>query len=73
MKKKIFSSLILALLFCSVLAGLFQPLAWGSNISFVACRGIDKSQKRWAPIDVTNSLARILLQPQMKESTSSLT
>jgi len=53
--KKIFSRLILALLFCSVLAGLFQPLARGSNISFVACRGVDKSQKRWAPIDVTNS------------------
>jgi ribosomal protein L40E len=57
MKEKILSSLILTLLLCSVLAGLFQPPAWGSNIIFVACRGIDKSQKRWAPIEVTNSFA----------------
>jgi len=59
MKEKIFSSLILMLLLCSVLAGLFQPpgTAWGSKITFVACREVDKSQQRWAPIDVTNSFA----------------
>lgn len=55
MKKKIFSSLILTVLVCSIFVGLFQQAALGSKVTFVACKGIDKSQKRWAPIDVTNS------------------
>jgi len=55
MKEKIFSILILMLLLCSVFAGLFQPPTWGNKLTFVACRGVDKSQERWAPIDVTNS------------------
>jgi len=57
MKERIFSTLMLTLLLSSVVIGLFQPLVWGSNITFVACKGIDKSQKRWAPIDVTDSFA----------------
>jgi len=55
MKRKTFSSLILTLLLCSVLVAMFQPLVLGNNITFVACKGIDKSQERWAPIDVTDS------------------
>jgi len=59
LKKKIFSRLILMLLLCTVLAGLFQlpPTALGSKVTFVSCREVDQSQKRWSPIDVTNSFA----------------
>jgi len=55
--KRIVSSLILMLLLCSVLAGLFElpGTALGSKVTFVSCRGIDKSQKRWVPVDVTGS------------------
>ena len=55
MKERISSTLILTLLFSSVVIGMCQPLVSGSSITFVACKGIDKSQDRWAPIDVTNS------------------
>ena len=55
MKERISSTLILTLLFSSVVIGMFQPLVSGSSTTFVACKGIDKSQERWAPIDVTNS------------------
>jgi len=57
MKEKIFSSVILMLLLCSVFAGLSQlpGTALGSKVTFVSCKGIDKSQKRWAPIDITDS------------------
>ena len=57
MKERIFSTLMLTLLFSSVVVGLFQPLVSGSSVTFVTCKGIDKSQKRWAPIDVTDSFA----------------
>jgi hypothetical protein len=58
MKEKIFSGLILMLLLCSVSAGFFQlpGTALGSKVTFVACKGVDESQQRWAPIDVTDSL-----------------
>ena len=59
MKEKIFSSLILVLLLYSALAGLLQlpAIASGSQLSFVACKGVDESQERWVPIDVTDSFA----------------
>jgi len=57
MKEKAFSSLILMLLLCSVLAGLLQlpATASGSELTFVVCKGVDERQERWVPIDVTDS------------------